>query len=364
MANTIQVRRGANASLPTLNAGEFGFSTDTKQLYIGDGATNYELTGIISDHGALAGLTDDDHSQYSFLNGRSGGQVLIGGTASGDDLTLQSTSNATKGSILFGTSAYDEVNNRLGIGTTSPGSPLEVNGNAKGTIFFYQDALTNNNMMFQGGIAQNAAPMFAIQRYSSIDTRFLFRSHVATVTSSRHVKLAMGDVDGTAPYNANVYFEFYGSSMRLVGTTQIIVAPGETPVFSFDSNATTIASRPTTNADIKFLPDGTGQVIVQPETDSTTFFQVLDADGGTPILNVDTTNERVGIGNATPDTALDIAGAFTLRELSADPSDPDEGSAALWMSDGTGSGDDGDILMKITAGGSTKTVTIVDFSAA
>jgi len=43
MPNTIQVRRGANASLPTLNAGEFGFSTDTHQVYIGDGAANHEL---------------------------------------------------------------------------------------------------------------------------------------------------------------------------------------------------------------------------------------------------------------------------------------------------------------------------------
>ena len=44
MSNTIQVKRGANASLPTLNAGEFGFSTDTYQVYIGDGVDNHELT--------------------------------------------------------------------------------------------------------------------------------------------------------------------------------------------------------------------------------------------------------------------------------------------------------------------------------
>lgn len=43
MANTIQVRRGSNSSLPTLNAGEFGFSTDTRQVYIGDGSNNHEL---------------------------------------------------------------------------------------------------------------------------------------------------------------------------------------------------------------------------------------------------------------------------------------------------------------------------------
>jgi len=44
MANTIQVRRGSDGSLPTLNAGEFGFSTDTYQTYIGDGVTNHELS--------------------------------------------------------------------------------------------------------------------------------------------------------------------------------------------------------------------------------------------------------------------------------------------------------------------------------
>lgn len=72
-------------------------------------------------------------------------------------------------------------------------------------------------------------------------------------------------------------------------------------------------------------------------------------------------NGNTGYG-VTPDTRLDVNGAITQRELSTDPSDPDEGSFVTWMSDGTGTGDDGDIIMKITAGGVTKTVTIVDFS--
>lgn len=50
-------------------------------------------------------------------------------------------------------------------------------------------------------------------------------------------------------------------------------------------------------------------------------------------------------------------------EKGVDPADPAEGSFVMWMSDGTGSGDDGDIMMKITAGGVTKTATLVDFSA-
>jgi len=61
------------------------------------------------------------------LAGLSVGKTLIGGTASGVDLTLQSTSNATRGNIFFGTlSTYDEVNGRLGVGTVSPITSLHL----------------------------------------------------------------------------------------------------------------------------------------------------------------------------------------------------------------------------------------------
>ena len=57
--------------------------------------------GGTSDHGALTGLSDDDHTQYALLAGRATGQTLTGGTASGDDLTLRSTTNATKGDVFI-----------------------------------------------------------------------------------------------------------------------------------------------------------------------------------------------------------------------------------------------------------------------
>jgi hypothetical protein len=43
---------------------------------------------------------------------------VTGNTTASATLTLSSTSNATKGQLLIGTSIYDEVNNRLGIGIT------------------------------------------------------------------------------------------------------------------------------------------------------------------------------------------------------------------------------------------------------
>lgn len=57
---------------------------------------------------------------------------------------------------------------------------------------------------------------------------------------------------------------------------------------------------------------------------------------------------------------------INLMELdfrSSDPSDPDDNKGNLWISDGTESGDNGDVMMKINDGSTTKTVTLVDFSA-
>ncbi len=77
------------------------------------------------DHGLLGGLGDDDHTIYALLAGRAGGQTVKGDTASGGSLTLMSTAHATKGSILLGSSVYDEANNKLGIGGT-PTHVLDV----------------------------------------------------------------------------------------------------------------------------------------------------------------------------------------------------------------------------------------------
>lgn len=64
-------------------------------------STSKLSSGGASDHGALTGLSDDDHTQYALLAGRATGQILTGGTASGDDLTLRSTTNATKGDVII-----------------------------------------------------------------------------------------------------------------------------------------------------------------------------------------------------------------------------------------------------------------------
>jgi len=60
---------------------------------------------------------------------------------------------------------------------------------------------------------------------------------------------------------------------------------------------------------------------------------------------------------------LDVDGSYiSAAEASADPSDPAEGNWVIWMSDGTGLGDDGDIMMLIQANSTLYTNTLVDVS--
>lgn len=90
-------------------------------------------TGV-TDHGALTGLADDDHSQYALLAGRSSGQTLIGGTGVTDTLSLVGTAGngtATSAAILLkvgnngATTAATILNNgKIGIGATPDASAL------------------------------------------------------------------------------------------------------------------------------------------------------------------------------------------------------------------------------------------------
>jgi hypothetical protein len=61
------------------------------------------------------------------------------------------------------------------------------------------------------------------------------------------------------------------------------------------------------NHDLLIKTSSNGQIKLQPTTDSTDFFQVLD-DRSSVIMNVDASNERVGIGISDPAAKLEIAG--------------------------------------------------------
>lgn len=123
----------------TGNAGDLYFrdggGSSTVYVHRGTDATNTGWLDLLSGpHSGLTGLTADDHTQYALLAGRSGGQTLIGGTASGNDLTLTSTSHATKGSIILAAGTNLDASNEdiIDVKTVSFDSEID-DGNETGT---------------------------------------------------------------------------------------------------------------------------------------------------------------------------------------------------------------------------------------
>jgi hypothetical protein len=113
--------------------GDKGYTQTASGATIGTTALTFvQFTGTgVTDHGALTGLSDDDHSQYALLAGRTGGQTLQGGDASGNDLTLESTSNATKGTIIMSDRVVFPASTAAGAGTGS----WEISGDTNTGMF-------------------------------------------------------------------------------------------------------------------------------------------------------------------------------------------------------------------------------------
>ena len=124
-------------------------------------------TGHTHDHGGLTGLSDDDHTQYLLI---TGSRAMSGNLDLGGNLIV-SNGSAT------GIFVSDPGN--VGIGTTAPGSALEVNGD----IGFDYGA-TNNSILMPGSLGTSS--MKHTQSNGEINFKamgaFIFNSQGSVVT--------------------------------------------------------------------------------------------------------------------------------------------------------------------------------------
>lgn len=163
-----QSSAGAVITVSAIAHADLGSGGGTGSKFLRDDMTWQTVSAGVTDHGALTGLGDDDHTQYALLLGRSGGQALIGGTASGDDLTLQSTAHATRGMIFFGSggvNVYDDVNARWGMGVAAPARALEVRSTSAQQRWSYDGSNYAEITVSSGGhisILGNAGSRLAI----------------------------------------------------------------------------------------------------------------------------------------------------------------------------------------------------------
>lgn len=70
-----------------------------------------------------------------------------------------------------------------------------------------------------------------------------------------------------------------------------------------------------TNAGITFKSKGNGTLVFRPETDTIIASQWRKADNTTVVMNVDTTNGRLGLGTAAPTRTLDVVGVARIQTL-------------------------------------------------
>jgi len=107
-----------------------------------------------------------------------------------------------------------------------------------------------------------------------------------------------------------------------------------------------------------------------PQTNPTLYIQSdssVDIEEYTSICHNQTDGViSTGAGdiNLTPDSnVVQINNVLKIIERSSDPSEPSEGETIIWMSDGTGKGDDGDVIIAVKANGVTRYGTLFDHSS-
>lgn len=225
------------------------------------------------------GLNNSSNIVTSTLStGLSGGQSVIGGTTASNNLTLSSTSNSTKGKIIFGTSAYDEANNRMGIGTTSPSYALDVETTSASGLLFNVTS-TSNSLTANGIASLNWSPSSNTTSSSNL-VNINVGSH-ATIASLLNVAN-----NGTSVFKVGQSTITFGEPVTFTSsTTQPVKVVFDSYTVTSNDNVV-LAEATVANATIT-LPNPTstpaGRVYTIKRIDSPTFTLSVSSAGGAKI---------------------------------------------------------------------------------
>ena len=161
--------------------------------------------------------------------------IVRGSASASGTLTLSSTSNATKGNIILGSaSAYDEVNDRLGIGTTAPDSHIQATKTHSSgtTLNMFKTSFDTNwglrlvqNYVGAGDIKYEWKQTYSGTEYEVLafktgnvgigTTAPNYKAHIVKTATNGDVttarQLAIG-VDNSTNYNMSLGYYFDGST--------------------------------------------------------------------------------------------------------------------------------------------------------
>lgn len=219
------------------------------------------------------------NSEYVRLNDGTGtvGQYIV-------DATPNGSLTATRGSI-----AQDYVNGALYINTDNATTWAQVaiaSGSCGGTAF------CNGGNSFGAAADLGTNDAFGLNLRTSGSTRL-------SVGSGGGITIGDGGLGSVTVNTGSVY--------TLTSGAGIVIVDGGT--YDLTSSSITIVNAGTASwtsaGPFSFMG---GAVAFRNSVDTASAFRVLDSTGATAVFNVDTTNQRVGIGTATPTEALDVVG--------------------------------------------------------
>lgn len=186
------------------------------------------------------GLTNTSGTITSNIStGVSGGQTIIGGTGASNSLTLSSTSNASKGKLIFGTnSAYDQSNDRIGLGTTSPSNKFDVISGSAGTMTRNQYETgsfvssgdikvgiytASSNSTHGAALSFAQTNLTANSRYPGFDMQYVYSSTVAS-NAWRLNYTERSSAGLVQNYTANIFQAYADGSVIINPTTSGVTA--------------------------------------------------------------------------------------------------------------------------------------------
>ena len=369
MANTLKFKRGLVAGIPTAALGEPLFTTDTFDLYIGNGTGNTRFQKYIAS-GATTQILRGDGSLYTFplnISSPSNGQVLkydgtnwVNGTDSG--ITGSGTTNYLPkftGASTLGNSLLQEQTNSIGLGLTPSAWHANTKVLESGLGSFFGtfnpaasggDIWIGNNLYYDGTLryanSSKAAVLYA--QYSGKYEWYTAPSGTAGNAATLTVRMLLDNngnlglgvtpsawlagvrafeifskgnaiVSSTSSQNlitANAYFDGawkYGSTAAASYYSQLSGAHSWFTAASGTINTAITWSQPMTLT-------ANGRLLLGTTTEGTQRLQVagdvkFDADAATNGFYWDNTNKRLGIGVSGASYKLDVvnAGGNTIR---------------------------------------------------
>src|SRR6056297_1903206 len=121
MANLIQIKRGLKSNPPTLSSGEPGWTTDTHDLFIGDGASNYQVS-MHHEYNANTILKADTDGTPSALSVSE--ETLIGRQTGGNITAL--TPSQVLSTLSGGATSDFSFNNNKVTAVSTPSSGTDA----------------------------------------------------------------------------------------------------------------------------------------------------------------------------------------------------------------------------------------------